>query len=149
MNLIQKLALAGSISLLSLVSSAQALPPLSPVMLGSKAIVWSPVKDMPKGAEVTLLAGDPTQQQLFVAWLKLPAGYKVPLHEHPINEYDTVISGTYYLGIGAEPVASKELALKRGSFIEIPAHTLHYGWAKEETILQISGVGPWGMIYPT
>jgi len=35
-----------------------------------------------------------------------------------------------------------------GSFVMIPAHTNHYSFTKEETEVQVSGVGPWGMKMP-
>lgn len=121
---------------------------ISPIFPDSNSLVWMDVTDMPVGAKVALLSGNPSKKEPFVARLKMPAGYVVPLHEHPITEDDTVISGTYYLGTGNKINLAKGAALPAGSFVSIPAKTLHYGWTKEETILQVSGVGPWGMIYP-
>jgi quercetin dioxygenase-like cupin family protein len=109
---------------------------------------WTSVKDMPPGAEVTVLSGNPAKKEMFIARVKLPANYVVPAHSHAIAEYDTVISGTYYLGTGNIANTEKGIALPAGSFALLPPHTPHYGWTKEETILQVSGVGPWGMIYP-
>jgi quercetin dioxygenase-like cupin family protein len=108
---------------------------------------WTAVKEMPAGAEVTVLSGNPSKHEMFTARIKFPANYTVPAHSHAIAEYDTVISGTYYLGTGKVVNTEKGVALPAGSFAKLPPHTPHYGWTKEETILQISGVGPWGMIY--
>jgi quercetin dioxygenase-like cupin family protein len=108
---------------------------------------WTAVKEMPAGAEVTVLSGDPAKHEMFIARVKLPANYVVPAHSHAIAEYDTVISGTYYLGTGKVAKTDKGVELPAGSFAKLPPHIPHYGWTKEETILQISGVGPWGMIY--
>jgi hypothetical protein len=41
----------------------------------------------------------------------------------------------------------KVTRLPAGSFLKIPARTEHFAVTKDETILQISGTGPWGMIY--
>jgi uncharacterized protein DUF4437 len=54
--------------------------------------------DLPKGAHIAVLYGDPDKAEPFVFRLKFPAGYKVAAHIHP-NDYDlTVLSGTMYLG---------------------------------------------------
>jgi len=79
--------------------------------------------------------------------VKFPANYTVQPHHHVIDEYDTVISGTYYLGTGDKVNTDNGIALVAGSFAKIPAKINHYGWTKEETVLQISGMGPWGVIY--
>ena len=121
---------------------------INPVLPDSTSLKWTTVTDMPEGAEAVILSGNPTKEEPFVAWLKLPAGYTIPVHEHPINEYDTVITGTYYLGSGEKIKLHQTQALPVGSFVKVPAKTWHYGWVKKETIIQISGVGPWGMIYP-
>jgi quercetin dioxygenase-like cupin family protein len=108
---------------------------------------WTATQALPAGAEVTVLSGNPAKKELFSARVKLPANYIVPAHSHAITEYDTVISGTYYLGTGKVVDTEKGVALPAGSFAMLPPHTPHYGWTKEETVLQVSGVGPWGMIY--
>jgi hypothetical protein len=38
------------------------------------------------------------------------------------------------------------IPLPPGSFIKFPKGVIHYGFTKEETIIEISGVGPWGTI---
>jgi len=38
-------------------------------------------------------------------------------------------------------------ALPAGSFMVMPAGTRHYAWTKEETVIQIHGVGPTGTTY--
>src|SRR5437764_15079009 len=55
---------------------------------------------LPKGALVALLEGDPTKEGPFVIRVKLPDGYRVPPHTHPKTERLTVISGTFYIGMG-------------------------------------------------
>jgi quercetin dioxygenase-like cupin family protein len=126
----------------------QATTNITPVLPNSDSLKWTTVKDMPEGAKVAVLMGNPAKRENFIALLKLPAGYSVPVHSHPVNEYDTVLSGVYNLGTGKRIQTIKTVALPTGSFVTIPAKTLHYGFTKEETIIEISGEGPWGMIYP-
>ena len=55
---------------------------------------------LPPGAEAAVLFGDPSKEGLFALRLKLPAGYRVPPHTHPVDEVVTVVSGTFSLGMG-------------------------------------------------
>src|SRR6516225_2801841 len=79
--------------------------------------------------------------------LKFPAGYKVAAHMHP-NDYNvTVLSGTMYLGMGDKFDAAQGQALKSGGFLHLPKGTHHYEWTTEDTVIELSGVGPVGMTY--
>ncbi len=102
---------------------------------------------VPPGAKLAVLEGDPTKSGLFTMRIKLPAGYKIPPHWHPAVEHATVISGALNMGIGDEfdPVRTKELSA--GSFSLMPAKVHHFAWVKEETIIQVHGIGPWGINY--
>lgn len=107
---------------------------------------WLPANGLP-GAEVALISGDPEKPGPFIARVKLPANFQIPVHTHSINEYDTVLSGTLYLGTGKNADVNQAQAIPAGAFVMIPAHIQHYAFTKDETILQINGQGPWGMIY--
>jgi len=113
---------------------------INPILPSSPSLRWFNASNLPPGAKLVILAGNPNKKEFYVARLKLPANYTVPAHSHLTNEYNTVISGTYYLGIGSSSV----IALPPGSFITFPAGAMHYGYTKEGTILEISGIGPWG-----
>jgi quercetin dioxygenase-like cupin family protein len=111
-------------------------------------IKWGPAPDMlPSGAEAALLTGDPDKEGVFVLRLKLPAGYRVAPHTHPVDEIVTVISGTFYKGMGETADPSKAQPLPAGSFFALPPGTAHYVFTKEETVIQISTNGPWGLTY--
>jgi hypothetical protein len=48
--------------------------------LNSSELEWGPAPaTLPKGAEITVLSGDPSKDGPFVLRLKMPSGYKVPL----------------------------------------------------------------------
>ena len=90
---------------------------------------------------------DPDKAEPFVFRLRLPAGYKVGAHMHP-NDYDvTVLSGTMYLGIGDKLDPARGEGLKTGAYLHLPKGTHHYEWTDEDTVIQLSGVGPVGMTY--
>lgn len=119
---------------------------ITPILPGD-TLNWQDARELPRGAKVAVLSGDPAKKEPFVARVKLPANYTIPPHSHPVPEYDTVLSGTLYVGIGNKLDMNKGVELPAGSYVKIPTKVVHYSWTKEETILQISGVGPWGMIY--
>src|ERR1700731_870128 len=79
--------------------------------------------------------------------LKFPAGYKVAAHMHP-NDYDvTVLSGTMYLGMGDKFDPARGEGLNAGGYLHLPKGMHHYEWSNEDTVIQLSGVGPVGMTY--
>jgi quercetin dioxygenase-like cupin family protein len=111
-------------------------------------IEWGPAPAvLPPGAEAALLLGDPSEEGLFVLRLKFPAGYSVAPHTHPVDEVVTVISGTFYKGMGETYDERRAQPLPAGSFFALPPDTAHYVFMDEETVIQISTVGPWGLTY--
>ena len=57
-----------------------------------------------------------------------------------------MISGTFGLGMG-ETADQGGPALARRRFLRPSAETAHYVFIDEETVIQISTVGPWGLKY--
>ncbi|MBI4564397.1 MAG: cupin domain-containing protein [Planctomycetes bacterium] len=102
---------------------------------------------LPPGAQFAVLEGNPKEAEFFTMRLKLPAGYKVPPHQHPAIERVTVLSGQLHVALGDTFDPSKAKELKAGSYMKIPPRTNHYAFTKEETILQLTTIGPWEVIY--
>jgi quercetin dioxygenase-like cupin family protein len=102
---------------------------------------------LPPGAEAAVLFGDPSKEGLFVLRLKFPAGYSVAPHRHPDDEVVTVISGTFSVGMGETADPRKAQPLPAGSFHALPTGMAHYVFIEEETVIQISTNGPWGLTY--
>ena len=118
------------------------------VIVPPQEIKWGPAPAvLPPGAEAAVLFGDPSEEGLFVLRLKLPAGYSVAPHTHPVDEVITVISGTFRLGMGGTADQRKAQTLPAGSFFALPPGMAHYVFIDEETVVQISTVGPWGLTY--
>lgn len=99
------------------------------------------------GAKIAVLEGDPKKKGPFTVRFKFPADFKAPPHWHPSTERVTVLSGAVYLGLGDTFDTAKGQALSAGSYGVVPAKTPHYGWTKEETIIQLQGTGPWAITY--
>ena len=116
--------------------------------VNSTALKWGPAPAIfPAGAKMTVLSGDPSKAGIFVIRLKMPAGYQIPAHHHPTDEYVTVISGEFRLGMGDKLDKIKTATLYAGGFAEAPSGMNHYGWAPKASIVQVSAEGPFVMVY--
>lgn len=133
-------------TILALILSNSCFANASNPITDSSKLEWHPTSDL-TGAKIAILMGNPTKNEPFVARVKLPANFNTQVHTHLINEYDTIISGNLYFGWGTTADQNHAQLLAPGSFISIPAHASHYAWTKEETIIQVNGIGPWGMVY--
>jgi len=102
---------------------------------------------LPAGAEIAFLVGDPTKEGPYVVRLRFPSGYKIAAHTHPNDENVTVISGTFHIGMGSKLDETKGEMLKPGGFAHMPTGMQHYAWTSQDTIVQLHGIGPSGVIY--
>jgi hypothetical protein len=117
-------------------------------MLTPAEIAWKDgPASLPKGAQVAVLEGNPAEPGLFTMRLKFPDGYRIPPHWHPAVERVSVIAGTFRFGMGERFDESQAKALPAGSFVFMAPKMAHYAWVEEETIVQLTGEGPWGITY--
>lgn len=137
------LALAGA---LPLAAHAEAHGQGKHVMVQPADLKWANVPSLPPGAKVAVIEGPMTEAVPFTARLRFPASYDIPAHWHPAIEHVTVISGTFNMGAG-ELDRSRTMALRPGAVAIMQVGTRHFAWTKEETEVQIHGVGPWGVNY--
>ena len=99
-----------------------------------------------KGGKMAVMLGDPSKPGMFIVRLKMPAGYKIMPHWHPTDENVTVISGSFAVGMG-DKMDPKAKAYPPGSFFSMPAKMHHFAFAKKETIVEVSGMGPFALTY--
>lgn len=102
---------------------------------------------LPAGAQIAVLEGDPTKEGPFVFRVKVPDGYRIPVHTHPKTERVTVIAGIFNIGMGDkfDPHATKPMPA--GTYGYWKAGMKHFVWVKGETIVQFHGEGPWTIHY--
>jgi len=118
------------------------------VMLAPDDVRWGPAPpSLPSGAMLAVVEGKPSEPGPFTMRLKFPAGFKVAPHSHPAIEHLTVLSGTINFGMGDRFDAGKLMPMREGSFIVMPVGTNHFVETREETVIQVHGVGPWGVKY--
>jgi anti-sigma factor ChrR (cupin superfamily) len=108
---------------------------------------WADVPSLPPGAKIAVIEGPLSEAVPFTFRVKLPANYKIAAHSHPASERITVLSGTFNIGAGDTFDQAKTKALPAESVSIMEANTNHFVWTTEETIIQLNGVGPWGITY--
>jgi uncharacterized protein (TIGR02246 family) len=114
----------------------------------AREIVWRDgPPSLPPGAKMAVLEGDPMQPGPFTLRLKVPTGYRIPPHFHPVIEHVTVVSGAFSVGKGEQWDDSKLVRLDAGDFIHMPPGERHFARATGETVLQLHSTGPWGITY--
>ena len=119
------------------------------VMMTPQQMKWVDAPpSLPKGAKVVVLYGDPAVEGPFSMRIKMPAKYLIPPHFHPQDENITVISGTFMMAKG-DNAKDKMMKLPAGSFARMKAGTHHFARADKEAVVQLNGMGPWGITYIT
>ena len=117
-------------------------------IVAGDAIKWGPAPpSLPAGAQGAVLLGSPAKDGPFVIRLKFPAGFIVPPHRHSKDEVVTVISGQFVITPGEKVDRAAMKSLPAGSFFHLPAGMAHYAWAESESVVQVSGMGPFDVIY--
>lgn len=112
------------------------------------AIQWGPAPpQLPKGAQVAVVTGDPGKKGLYIIRAKMPDGYEVPAHWHKKAENVTVLSGTFNVGMGDKLDKQKGEALGPGGFFGAAPKMRHYAWVTGETVIEVSGMGPFDITY--
>jgi anti-sigma factor ChrR (cupin superfamily) len=117
------------------------------LMVEPNDLTWVDAPTLPPGAKVAVIEGPPNEAVPFMMRLKFPANYKIPAHWHPAIEHLTVLSGTFNMGIGDKLDETKSKVLSAGGVMIIQPKTPHFAWTKEEVMVQVHGVGPWGVTY--
>lgn len=118
------------------------------ILVTPDAITWKPgPTSIPPGAEMAVLAGDPTKPGPYTLRVRFPDGYRLPPHVHPAEERATVLQGSLLVGFGERWDDASAIVMAAGSFRVTPPGVPHYLRAQGETIFQVDGVGPGGITY--
>ena len=131
-----------SLGALVLLSVGIAVAAPAPTVVTPDKVTWMTGTGPMAGAQIAILSGDPQKAGPYTIRIKLPAGGSVPPHFHGDTENVTVLSGSLWVGLGDTVDQSKMMQLPAGSFVSIPQGVHHYAMAKEDTIVQVHGMGP-------
>jgi len=111
-------------------------------------ITWGPPPPvLPPGAKFAVLEGNPNEAGPFTMRVLLPDRYRIPPHYHSFVEHVTVVKGTFKVGMGEKFDPSAMTPLPAGTFAALEPGTRHFAESQGETIVQLHGIGPWGLIY--
>ena len=113
------------------------------------AVQWQPgPPDLPKGTQIAVLNGDPAKPGAFVLRVKFPPNTVVAPHRHATDENLTVLSGEVYHGMGETLDKARGERMGAGGFVFLPGMMPHSVWtAAGEAVVQVTGTGPFGLIY--
>ena len=113
------------------------------VMQNLASATWGPAPPMlPPGAQIAVLAGNPTQATPYTVRLKFPANYVIPAHSHPTDENVAVVSGELFMGMGTKVDKKSAQGLGVGGYALMPANANHFAYTTGETTILLYGVGP-------
>ena len=121
-----------------------AAPPPATIQVHAASIVWKAgPPTMPKGSKIAVLEGDPSKSGIFTIRIKFPQGAIVHPHWHPRPERVTVLSGRVMVGFGDVVDQTATRTFVAGDFYVNPPEAHHYVIVPVETVVQITGEGPW------
>lgn len=118
----------------------------SHAVVNLKEAQWGPAPPLlPPGAQIAVLAGDPTKAVPYTVRLKFPAHYAIPAHSHPTDEHVVVTAGAVTFGMGnkLDREAATNKTLTEGGFALAAAGMNHYAFTgAQETTIVLYGQGP-------
>ena len=124
-------------ALLASAACAQELRALKP-----DDIQWTQRRSAPD-VFIADIYSDQSRPGAYAFRVRAQAGHKLPPHTHPDERTITVLSGTYWAGVGEVFDESRLVAYPAGTFYVIPAGIAHYSAVLEgEVLFQEAGVGP-------
>jgi hypothetical protein len=115
--------------------------------LSPKAIQITLPKDVKwvegNGSAQAKLVGDPDKPGWYIYLTKWHPHHNSRPHFHPNDRFITVVSGTWWVGTGADYDPEHMVPLPQGTFVTHFGKQIHYDGAKdEECVLEMVGMGP-------
>jgi len=106
---------------------------------------WKPCPPgLPAGCEaIAVLEGHPKKADLFTVRFKVKKGFLMPAHTHPKDERVTILSGKMSVAFGKDAKHGDATSFGSGDYYVNSRDAVHVVWADEDSILQITGIGPW------
>lgn len=118
------------------------------ISVKASELKWVDAPSVGPGAKIAMIEGDPKQTGPFMFRLKVPGDFKLGLHVHPAIEHVTILSGSFYFAAGDKPGPDGIREYTVGDAFIVPVAMPMYGYTqKQEAVLQIHGMGPWGITF--
>lgn len=112
------------------------------------AAEWVAAPELPPGAQIAVISGNPGGPGPFTVHLRVPNDYRFPPHTHSSAETVTTVSGILHVGMGGTYDMSGDITeLGPGQSMDIAANSPHFGHAAGETVIEIRSTGPFEIAY--
>ena len=118
-----------------------------PHLVTPEQLTWNDAPAVAPGAKIAVIEGPINKAVPFTFRLMIPANSKIAPHTHPTFERVTVLSGTFHFAHGTTYDPAQTTALHPGGVAVMPPNTPMFGYTKEDTVIQLHGIGPWGLSY--
>ena len=99
------------------------------------------------GTHMALVRGDPSAGGEFTFLFRMPDGYWIHPHTHPVGARLRVLSGTLLAGMGERLDTAAARAVGRGDSMQVARGMAHFEGARGETVIEVSGTGTWGITF--
>ncbi len=110
-------------------------------LVKAEDVEWADAgKVLPEGAELAVIEGDLSDDDIAIVRLRFPGDYVVPPHTHSsTDERVTVLSGTVHFANEAEFDKEATTKMDTFSYFRAPVRQPHFVWTAEgeETVLEI------------
>ena len=137
-------AIAASLAL-ALVTSTDALG-AEAALIPHNQITWQRID--PAGTKFALLDGVRDKAGVsFTYAFFIPPGLWDGPHSHSADARVFVAKGVLRMGFGDAPNKAAARDYPAGSYVLVPAGTVHYDGADQETVIYGVAVGPWSTTY--
>jgi len=147
-NIAVTVTVAAVLPMAIFVSAGSAVEGPAFISVKASTLKWFDAPSVGPGAKIAVIEGDLKTSEPYLFRLKVPENFKIGVHTHPVVERVTVISGSLYFATGDKFDPAKAKEYRPGDAFIVPVGMPMYGYTKkQETVLQIHGVGPWGMDY--
>lgn len=118
------------------------------VMAAPADLTWTESPSLPRGTQIAVIEGSLKEAEPITFRIRVPANTQIPVHTHPTHERVTVLSGSFHLGLGDKFEPAKAERLTAGSIAILPPDSPMFAYTgNEETVIQVHGMGPWGITY--
>lgn len=99
------------------------------------------------GTSMAVVSGNPSAAGTFVFRFRMPDGYWICPHTHPVNAHIRTVSGTFVVGMGTTLDTTAVQVLGPGQDVRLEAGMAHYEGARGATEIEVRGTGPWGITF--
>ena len=105
-------------------------------------------EELAPGLSMAIIEGNPAEEGFYIVRAHFAPGILSAPHYHPNDRFITVLSGTWWTGIGSKHDEESLVPLQAGSYMKHPAGAAHYdGSMNEEVVVEIKGMGPAPLVY--